>query len=77
MLKHSAIGPDAAGKFKVAYPTPGKRGLTCVCDGCTESTANSEAARLNRAQLAGEHAIRADHQARGVRGVYPGLKGND
>lgn len=74
MLNHTAIGPDADGMFSVAYPTPGTGVLTCVCKGCTKTAANIEAARLNAAQLAGERTIRADHQARGVRGVYPGLK---
>ena len=75
MLKHVVIGPNDAGKFIVAYPTPGTRNCAAVCDGCTADEARGEALRLNRMQLAREQAIRADRQARGLAGVHPCLKG--
>lgn len=74
MLSHEVIGPNAAGRFLVTYPTPGFRVPTVACDCSTRSQAEDEADRLNRLQVATEQGIRDDHLARGIRGIYPDLE---
>jgi hypothetical protein len=75
MLTHTAIGPNADGKFAVCYTTPGTNVATVVCDGCSQQAAMDEAALRNRQQVATGQALRSEHHACGIRdGVYPDLK---
>lgn len=50
MLTHQTLGPTTAGKYLVAYPTPGCDIPTIVCICNTAGQADEEAARLNAAQ---------------------------
>lgn len=74
MLTHTVIGPDAEGKFSVAYATPGTTIATLVCGGCSRSEAEAEAERRNRAQIETQLAIRSERRACGLGGIYPDLK---
>lgn len=74
MLTHVAVGPDLAGEYRVIYQAPGAGVKTVACSGLrNKPDADAEAVRLNAIQLRLERRIRADAQARGVAGVYPGL----
>lgn len=75
MLTHKVLGPDAAGKYSVGYPTPGTTAYTVVLDGCTAGGAADEAARLNRQQLTTEKEIQAERQACGLVGTRLSRKG--
>lgn len=75
MLTHKVLGPDAHGKYSVGYPTPGTTAYTVVCDGCTAASAQEEADRRNRLQLAGERAIENERRECGLRSARPGTKG--
>lgn len=73
-LKHTCIGPTTDGNFLVVYPTPGcaVQTVSCICR--TQSQADSEAMRLNVAQVTQEQAIRWDRISRGMGGAYPILE---
>lgn len=75
MLTHKVLGPNAAGKYSVGYPTPGTTAYTVVVDGCTAVGAADEAARLNRQQRATEKEIQAERQACGLGGARLVRKG--
>lgn len=52
MLTYQAIGPNAAGDFLIAYPTPGApQVLTAAGCASSERAAKAECARLNEAQV--------------------------
>lgn len=75
MLNHQTIGPASNGEYQVTYQTPGCRVPTVACTGLrSHGAAEAEARRLNDAQLVRERALKAESDARGLRGVYPDLK---
>lgn len=74
MLNHFVVGP-CAGRYLVAYLTPGCRVPTTVEDCPTIQAAQAESVRLNGNQIAREEVLRADALARGLYHIYPDLKG--
>lgn len=75
MLVHEAQGPDAVGEFQVTYQTPGCNVPTVACSGMrSRGAADTEAKRLNDAQLNRERVIQADAIARGLRTIHPDLE---
>ena len=75
MLHHQTKGPDAAGEFQFTYQTPGCDVPTVACSGMrSREVADTEAKRLNDAQLNRERVIQADAIARGLRTIHPDLE---
>jgi hypothetical protein len=75
MLTHHTIGPTGAGRYLVAYLTPGCGVPTVACDCGTVGQADAEAKRLNAKQQVREMEIQCDRAARGLAGAYQGLRG--
>ena len=75
MLKYQVIGPDSAGRYLVAYPTPGlKTSFTMACDCPTLESAQDAAEHYNMIQVRREMMIKRERELCGLAGVYPDLE---
>jgi hypothetical protein len=72
ILNHSVLGPNDDGVFLVVYACAHTSELTQVCECSSKESADTEADRLNREQLAKEEVIQMERQLRGFRRIVHG-----